>query len=142
MTYDVQKKIDESLLKFFTKDFQPFNLIVQDALKLQFCLIEKIKCNVTHFRKSSKANHKLNVYQTSNGSKVPKKLLQDISTRWNSIYYMLDRFVELEDAIRATLRLLDSPPNGLTTDKWTVVKELVQVLRPFELQRRLVAASI
>lgn len=75
------------------------NLIVQDALKLQQCLIEKIKCIVTHFIKSSKANHKLNIYQTSNRSKVPKKLMQDITTCWNSTYYMLDRFVELENAI-------------------------------------------
>jgi len=117
------------------------NLIVQDALKLQSCLIDKIKCIVTHFRKSSRTNHKLNVYQTSNGSKVPKKLLQDISTCWNSTYYMLDRFVELEYAIRGTLRLLDNPPNGLTTDEWTIVKELIQVLRPFEEATNAVSGS-
>jgi hypothetical protein len=117
------------------------NLIVQDALKLQLCLTDKIKCIVTHFRKSSRANHKLNVYQTSNGSKVPKKLLQDISTRWNSTYCMLDRFVELEDAIRGTLGLLDNPPNGLTTDEWAILKELIQVLRPFEEATKAVSGS-
>ncbi|KAF0755105.1 zinc finger BED domain-containing protein 4-like [Aphis craccivora] len=117
------------------------NLIVQNALKLQLCLIEKIKCIVTHFRKSSRANHKLNVYQTSNGSKVPKKLLQDISTRWNSTYYMLDRFLELEDAIRGTLGLLDNNPIGLTIDEWTIVKELIQVLRPFEEATKAVSSS-
>jgi len=30
---------------------------------------------------------------------------------------MLDRFVELEDAIIGTLGLLDNPPNGLTIDE-------------------------
>lgn len=117
------------------------NLIIQDALKLQLCLIDKIKCIVTHFRKSSRANHKLNVYQTSNGSKVSKKLLQDISTRCNSTY-MLDRFVELEDAIRCTLGLLDNPPNVLTTDEWTIVKELIQVLRFFEEATKAVSGSL
>lgn len=117
------------------------NLIVQDALKLQSYLIDKIKCIVTHFRKSSRANHKLNVYQTSNGSNVPKKLLQDISTRWNSTYYMLDRFVELEDAIRATLGLLDNPPQILTANEWKITKELVQVLRPFEEATKAVSGS-
>lgn len=61
------------------------SLIVQDALKLQLCLIDKIKCIVSYsIPKNSRANRKLNVYQTSNGSKVPKKLLQDINTQWNS----------------------------------------------------------
>lgn len=36
-----------------------------------------------------------------------------MSTRWNSTQYMSDRFVELEDANRATLGLLDnSPPSN------------------------------
>jgi len=32
MTFDVQKKIDEGLLKLFTKDFQPFK-VVKDGFK-------------------------------------------------------------------------------------------------------------
>ncbi|XP_025190378.1 zinc finger BED domain-containing protein 4-like, partial [Melanaphis sacchari] len=108
------------------------NLIVQDALKLEIDLIEKIKSIITHFKKSSRASHKLNEYQSNNGSKIPKKLIQDVCTRWNSTYYMLDRFVELEDSIRGTLGLLDNPPQGLTSEQWTIIKQLIQVLRPFE----------
>jgi len=117
------------------------NLIIQDALKLQSYLIDKIKCIVTHFRKSNRANHKLNVYHESNGSNVPIKLLQDIRTRRNSTYYMLDRFVELEDAIRATLGLLDNPPLILTANEWKITKELIQVLRPFKEPKKAVSGS-
>jgi len=81
------------------------------------------------------------MYQTSNGSKAPKKLMQDISTRWNSTYYMLDRFVELEDAIRGTLGLLDNPPQTLSADEWKITKELIQVLRPFEEATKAISGS-
>ncbi|CAI6368031.1 unnamed protein product [Macrosiphum euphorbiae] len=81
------------------------------------------------------------MYQTSNGSKAPKKLMQDISTRWNSTYYMLERFVELEDAIRGTLGLLDNPPQTLSADEWKITKELIQVLRPFEEATKAVSGS-
>ena len=88
-----------------------------------------------------RANHKLNMYQTSNGSKAPKKLMQDISTRWNSTYYMLERFVELEDAIRGTLGLLDNPPQTLSADEWKITKELIQMLLPFEEATKAVSGS-
>lgn len=45
---------------------------------------------------------------------------------------MLDRFVELEIHIRSTLGLIDNPPESLTSEEWTVVKELIQILQPFE----------
>jgi len=45
---------------------------------------------------------------------------------------MLNRFVELEEAIRATLGLLDNPPQILTANEWKITKELIQVFRSFE----------
>jgi len=119
-------------LKHFGCFAHTLNLIVQAALRSQSELLDKVKTIITYFRKSTSANKKFNVYQTSNGAKEPKKLLQDVSTRWNSTFYMLERFVELETSIRGTLGLLDNSPKGLTSDEWRVIKELIHILRPFE----------
>ncbi|KAL4121559.1 hypothetical protein QTP88_014050 [Uroleucon formosanum] len=119
-------------IKHFGCFAHTLNLIVQGALALESDLLDKIKTIVTFFRKSTSANKKFQIYQTSNGVKVPIKLLQDVSTRWNSSLYMLDRFVVLEDCIWGTLGLLDNSPPGLTSSEWKIIKELVLVLRPFE----------
>lgn len=76
------------------------NLIVQSALTLEEDLLSKVKTIVTYFRKSTVANNALKTYQINNGIKEPKKLIQDIQTKWNSTYYMICRFVELETSIR------------------------------------------
>lgn len=70
-------------------------------------------------------------YQTNLGEKQPKKMLQDVSTRWNSTFYMLQRFVDLEVAIRGAIGLLDKAPDSLNSNEWTV-KEFCKVLSPFE----------
>lgn len=111
---------------------QTLNLVVQSALILENKLIDKVKTIVTHFRKSTVANNKLITYQINNGIDKPKKLIQDVQTRWNATYYMLNRFIELENSIRGTLGLLDKAPQSLSCDEWTVIKELCTVLRPFE----------
>jgi len=108
------------------------NLVVQSAITLENDLVDKVKTIVTHFRKSTVANNKLKTYQINNGVDEPKKLLQDVQTRWNATYYMLQRFIELESSIRGTLGLLDKAPQSLNCDEWTLLKELCTVLRPFE----------
>ncbi|XP_008186193.1 zinc finger BED domain-containing protein 4-like [Acyrthosiphon pisum] len=108
------------------------NLMVQSALTLEEDLINKTKNIVSHFRKSTVANNSFKTYQLNNGIKNPKKLIQDISTRWNSTYYMVCRFVELETSIRGTLGLLNNAPENLRPEEWTILKDLIKVLRPFE----------
>ncbi|CAI6356385.1 unnamed protein product [Macrosiphum euphorbiae] len=108
------------------------NLIVQSALKLEEDLINKIKNIVSHFRKSTVANNALKTYQINNGIKEPKKLIQDVPTRWNSTYYMVCRFVELETSIRGTLGLINNAPENLKQEEWVILKDLIKILKPFE----------
>lgn len=108
------------------------NLIVQSALTLEEDLINKVKNIVTYFRKSTVANNNLRTYQINNGIKNPKKLIQDVQTRWNSTYYMISRFIELETSIRGTVGLLNNAPNNLKPEEWIILQELIKVLKPFE----------
>jgi len=139
--YNVQNALSTLQLKHFGCFAHTLNLIVQSAINKESELINKVKSICTYFHKSTTANSKLMTYQENNGIKEPKKLMQDVSTRWNSTFYMLERFVELETSIRGTIGLLDKAPNGLNPNEWAVIKELCKVLQPFEEATRSVSGE-
>lgn len=101
--YNIKNALKSLQLKNFGYFAHTLNLIVQAALKTESNLIDKIKTIISHFHKSSNSHQKLMQYQKNIGIKDPKKLVQDVSTRWKSTFYMVERFVELEDSIRGTL---------------------------------------
>lgn len=45
---------------------------------------------------------------------------------------MVCRFFELETSIRGTLGLLNNAPENLRPEEWTILKDLIKVLKPFE----------
>lgn len=128
-------------LKHFGCYAHKINLVVQDALVVLETLIKKIKAIVTFFKRSNAAVQKLIKYQQQTGVKQPKKLLQDVVTRWNSTYYMFERFVCLQDAIRHTLALTDSDLELLSTDDWEACKQACYVLEPFEQVTKVMSAQ-
>jgi hypothetical protein len=60
---------------------------------------------VSLFRRSANAKSRLDNIQRQQGNE-PRKLI-DMVTRWNSTYLMLRRFLELEEAIKPTLALIE-----------------------------------
>lgn len=129
--------------KFFGCYAHTLNLIVQDALNLDVVkdVLSKIKTIVSHFKRSTKATTKLISFQTNTGIKTPKKLIQDIVTRWNSTFFMLERFIELEEAVRTTIALLNADLPQLTAEEWTMTKDLKKILEPFEAATRAVSGQ-
>lgn len=113
------------------------NLIVQDVLKKleppNNPVLDKIKKIVRHFKSSSTAQQKLLKSQTSEEpSCIPKRLKQEVPTRWNSTYYMLQRFVDLESHIRATVATLRQDLPLISNEEWTFAAELSKILKPFD----------
>jgi len=74
------------------------NLIVTDSIKASTVLktvIDKVKAIVTFFKHSVNASDELRKLQVRNGIKegATLKLKQECETQWNSMYYMLSRFL-------------------------------------------------
>ncbi|KAE9535280.1 hypothetical protein AGLY_008013 [Aphis glycines] len=64
--------------------------------------------------------------------KTPTKLLLYIATRRNSTFHRLDRFVELETTVKATVTIMNADLHILTPEEWKTCKELCPVLKQFD----------
>lgn len=94
-------------------------------------LLAKCRAIVSHFKYSTKASYALlRMQEQLNVNKL--KLKQDVRTRWNSTFYMLERLLEVKISVSATLPQLDSSPPNLDSNEWIIVKDVVALLRPFE----------
>lgn len=94
------------------------------------------RCLVEHFKKSELASSKLKTKQKQMGT-PENKLIQDVSTRWNSTFYMLTRLLEQRWPLTATLSDPTVTQKGkqyldLKPDQWTLLEELAKALQAFE----------
>ena len=107
-------------------------LAINDSLKVDAVadLIKTVKTVVGHFHRSSASRQLLSNIQVQ--LQVPEhQLSQECSTRWNSTFYMLERFHEQRRAITTVLPETTCTAE-LTISQWTLVGQLVTLLRPFE----------
>lgn len=59
------------------------------------------------------------------------KLFQDVSTRWNSTYYLLSRLVEQKNAVKATCSKLEIDTD-LRPNHWNLATKVIDILSIFE----------
>ena len=114
------------------------NLASQRALKIASLskMLAKIRRIVQFFHKSSTATvifrQKQSLLQLPN-----HKLIQDVVTRWNSTFEMVQRYLEQQAAVQATLvdkdlRKKERDMPSLTDTEITSAEELVKVLEPMK----------
>ena len=60
------------------------------------------------------------------------KLIQEVETRWNSSFYMLERIVEQEEAVRTALCLINRNDLTISSEEVEVVKGIIEVLQPLK----------
>ena len=100
---------------------------------------------VTHFRKSEPASRALKCRQDN--IRVPDhRLIQDVSTRWNSTYYMIDCLIEQRWPVTAVLsdntitkssdRYLE-----LKSEQWDLLEALKLVLHPLQVATTYLSAE-
>uniref|UniRef100_A0A803THY3 BED-type domain-containing protein n=1 Tax=Anolis carolinensis TaxID=28377 RepID=A0A803THY3_ANOCA len=96
-------------------------------------LIERCRKIAGYFHRSIKAARQLRERQSLEGL-LQHKLLQDVSTRWNSTYKMLERMVEQQKAVHGISLTLVVPVSKLvpTKQEWDTISQLVDVLKPFK----------
>lgn len=107
-------------------------LVIHDVLFEQRVvkdMITNCKKIVGHFSHSSLACSKLSTLQKQH--ELPEhKLVQDVSTRWNSTYFMLDRLCEQKKAVASYCVDTANMP-VLDANKWNLIAKLTRLLKVF-----------
>lgn len=94
-------------------------------------LISQVRNIVKFIKRSVKCSDELRKLQENNGDNL-KKLILDVVTRWNSVYYMCERFLELKEVInQILLNHLNAPPM-LNAQEIENIKEMVDILKILE----------
>ncbi len=94
---------------------------------------------VGHFKHSNLAYSRLQDIQTQLGQPI-KRLQQDVQTRWNSTFYMVQSLIEQKRAIGVYVSENELPAT-LTLNQWNLLEKMVNVLAPFEEMTRQVSSS-
>ncbi|CAK1592527.1 unnamed protein product [Parnassius mnemosyne] len=76
-----------------------------------------------------------------NPNTTPLKLIQEVSTRWNSKFYMVSRVLQLSDVLALVCRKLIQAPDYLSACEEKVGKEIIKILEIFEQATKLVSAD-
>ena len=116
------------------------------AHKLQLCIngsqqtivraLDTARKLVSHFRHSALAAAALKKHQVQM-SLPEKKLKHDISTRWNSTFYMIQRLLEAKWPIVAVLSDESVTKRSdwyldLHSEQWDLLENIAKILEPFE----------
>ena len=108
-------------------------LIIKDGVLLQQSVVQLLSCArslVGHYHRSNVAFNTFRQIQAQ--LNLPQHvLIQDVATRWNSSYYMLERLVEQKKAITAS-NTECQPPSELRAQQWILAEKVVKLLKVFE----------
>ena len=107
------------------------NLAVEKACKIPAISKALARCRrlVTHFNHSSKAVYVLKQKQ-EDLHHPNKNLIQDVSTRWNSSYYMVSRVIEQQQPLCAALLELKRTDLMPSDEEFSSMEVYIDVMKP------------
>lgn len=110
------------------------NLIVGDAFELSPFIkpvITKVRHIVTWFRQTIAASERLKNLQ-KDAELQPLRLIQDVDVRWNSQFYMINRFLEIAHFVAVAITKYKAAPPMVTGDEIEMLTEIKDLLSPLE----------
>lgn len=108
------------------------NSIVENVFRRDWMikLVNKSRYIVNYIRGCEMALEKLKECQRNSGANL--KLSKDLHNCWMSTFCMLQRFVELEDAVKYALAETQTDVSSLTSSEWHIIRQLIKMLKPLE----------
>lgn len=97
--------------------------------------MKKLRDVIGYFGQSTQANTKLLNFQSTSGieeysNSRPKKLIQDVVTRWWSTHASNERALHLQKAIKGLIATSQVTCEVLMEDEWRALGEIEAALRP------------
>ena len=139
---NMTKALDDGNLPSLPCMAHTLQLAVSEGLQSQRTITDTVATGrriATHFKHSSLAYSKLHTIQEELGQPT-KRLQQDVPTRWNSTFYMLQSLLEQKRplGLYATEHKL---PAVLTTNQWGLIENVLSILEPFEELTKTISSS-
>ena len=124
-------------------------LCIGEALKIPAIsrAVAAAKRVVKHFNQSSKASRALHAYQVNTGVQRPLCLIQDVCTRWNSTFLLMQRLIKLRVAVYSVIfddkitKPSDRAQLDISDANWKVMEDVTPVLEPFAEATQLLTAE-
>lgn len=89
-----------------------------------------MKSIVEHFKRSTKSNVQLK--STLKQMNYPDlKLIQDVSTRWNSTHDMFQRYIDIKEHLISTITIIGNMDN-LVHENFEIMEHYCAILKPFK----------
>lgn len=130
---NVKKAVNDELQKHHHPCVaHTLNLSVNESLTQNEelnALIKKCRALVGHFKHSVVDTEKLKNVQLQMGMPI-LKVKQDVATRWNSIFIMIEGLVQIKDALCIAVANLPKATEFIDADEWEILNECLNVLKP------------
>jgi len=66
------------------------------------------------------------------GNETVLKLKQDVHTRWNITFLMLERLIKLKEQLTIVMMTLKEAQSNLSSEEWNIIEDMIPLLSPFD----------